>query len=285
MDKKVYDYDDYRDFLGDTLNSWKLRDKKISFQYCAQKLSTSRSYLKLVVDKKRHVSMDKLSQICNLFKIEDLEKRYLLILFLKNTSSEKSLLKTFTDILTTMKHDFNRDVDYKKHISDSKELIIYQGWLRLALHSLVRIKDFKMDPKWIWEVLKKPKYVSVENIQETLDEMIEEKLIIKDDKSERWEPSEFITSTPSSFSLKPFDSFKIGLERTLELIDDIDNHKPRNFNMLLLALSDGEIERLHKKLFELRDFAISISKSAEPKKNVVLANFNFATLAKSSESP
>jgi uncharacterized protein (TIGR02147 family) len=95
----VEEYDDYRILLNDLF----LREKKInphfSYEYCAKRIGGTKSYLKLIFQKKNHTSISKLPKISKLFKLNAEELEYLLFLYLKNSSSEEELNKYFDKIL------------------------------------------------------------------------------------------------------------------------------------------------------------------------------------------
>ncbi len=61
----ILDFEDYRDYIKHVMAEYKLKNKSHSFKRFSNKTGLSKSYLKMISDKKRHVSID------NLFVISD----------------------------------------------------------------------------------------------------------------------------------------------------------------------------------------------------------------------
>ncbi|UYL08568.1 hypothetical protein B9G69_016105 [Bdellovibrio sp. SKB1291214] len=85
-------YPDYRDFLKEKFVAEKTKKYSFSLQYCADRLQVSKTFVKLVFDKKRHFSMDTLPRLWDLFKLSDKERLHLTFLFC-HTISDSDLLK------------------------------------------------------------------------------------------------------------------------------------------------------------------------------------------------
>ena len=88
-------YRDYRILLKDLFEQRKSAKKNFSYQYCAKKLGTSRSYLKLVIDRKHQIKLDKVSSITRLFRLTEFETQYFTFLYLMNTTEDPGLNRYF----------------------------------------------------------------------------------------------------------------------------------------------------------------------------------------------
>jgi len=91
-------FHDYRELLAHLVLEKKRTQKNFSYQSFANKFGTSKSYLKLVVDKKRHIHMDKISSLCDFFGFNSFEREFFLFLFLKNVSEDPWVRDFFTSI-------------------------------------------------------------------------------------------------------------------------------------------------------------------------------------------
>ncbi|WP_413558949.1 hypothetical protein [Bdellovibrio sp. HCB209] len=89
---QIGNYPDYRDFLKEKFSVEKAKKYSFSLQYCADRLHVSKTFVKLVFDKKRHLSMDTLPRLWDLFKLDDKERLHLTFLFC-HTISDSDLLK------------------------------------------------------------------------------------------------------------------------------------------------------------------------------------------------
>ena len=70
----------------------------VTFQSFANHAGTAKSYLKLVIEKERHVSLDKISVVSSFFKFSDFEKQCFTYLVIKNTCKDPEI-ETHFDIL------------------------------------------------------------------------------------------------------------------------------------------------------------------------------------------
>lgn len=85
-------FPDYRDLLKEKFAAEKAKKYSFSLQYCADRLQVSKTFVKLVFDKKRHFSMDTLPRLWDLFKLTHKERLHLTFLFC-HTISDSDLLK------------------------------------------------------------------------------------------------------------------------------------------------------------------------------------------------
>ena len=90
---------DYRDFVEYFFLRQKSQNRNLSYQNTATKMGTSKSYLKLVIDKKRHMSIEKVGKFCDVFKLSDQERQIFLFLFLRDTCSDKLIKEIFKTTL------------------------------------------------------------------------------------------------------------------------------------------------------------------------------------------
>lgn len=276
--KKIFEYDDYRVFLKEVFEFKKEKTFFFSYQYCANKLNTSKSYIKLIIDRKRHMSLDKVNAVAVLFDIPEEDRRFFLLLFLYNTAQDKVLRESFFDILTKMRYLRKRDQDFSSQVVEDDKENLFNDWLKMAIHPLVKLSDFQEKPSWILDKLNNPAEITETQVLNTIEIMIEEGLFER--KEGRLEVCDFVSSAPTAFDDNFFSIFKVGLFRAIDLIDNIEEHKPRNFNMLTLALNDEDIEKLHNKFFEIRDFAKQLSEKSSDQKHVILVNTHFVSLTK-----
>lgn len=78
IESPIFNYPDYRDFLSDRFHAIKIEKKIFSHAYATQKLDVSSSYFKNLFRKIRHISLDMLGEIAELFELSKVEEEYLL---------------------------------------------------------------------------------------------------------------------------------------------------------------------------------------------------------------
>ncbi|WP_374077345.1 TIGR02147 family protein [Bdellovibrio bacteriovorus] len=84
---------DYRDLLKDKVLQKKEDNPKYTQSYFASKIGVSKSYLTAVFAHKKHLSADKLDQLCDCLKLDDDDGLTMLILYSKQNQSQKYLTK------------------------------------------------------------------------------------------------------------------------------------------------------------------------------------------------
>src|SRR5690606_20726431 len=99
----LFDAPDYRDFLAFVVLDDKLANRKHSFEIYRRQLGTTRSYLQLVIAKKRHISLGKIPALCRLFKLESFEKQVLTYRFLRDTAEDAEMRSYFATILASLR--------------------------------------------------------------------------------------------------------------------------------------------------------------------------------------
>jgi uncharacterized protein (TIGR02147 family) len=253
----ITQYGDYRLFLKDLFASLKSQGHKISYQYCAKHLKTSKNYIKLIMDRKRHLSLDKVTKIAKLFKLSKFEKQVLFFLVLKGTVEDAEMVSYFDGVLGSLKsRQTLGHIDTMKESDPSSE-VIYGDWLKLLLHSAVNLKGFKSDPEWMQQTLVEP--FSSTELSSNFQDLLSRGLIVK--KEDRYVQREFVFRRPSETDISAFQIFRLGLERSQRIVEQIEKFRPNQSYMMALAMTNKEYVEVRKKILELRDFMIEISKS------------------------
>jgi uncharacterized protein (TIGR02147 family) len=99
---EILDFEDYRDFIKQRLEKMRAENSFFSFQYCAKKMKTSKSYLKLVIGKKRHITLTKITALSELLKLTPEEQPYFVFLFLRDIAKDQVLREYFNTILLNL---------------------------------------------------------------------------------------------------------------------------------------------------------------------------------------
>jgi uncharacterized protein (TIGR02147 family) len=278
----ITSYEDYRDYLKACFLQRKERNPSFSFQHCGNQLKTSKVYLKLVIEKRRHVGLAKISGLWKLFEMDLVEQQYFTVMVLKATTPEKALRSYFDDILGSLhgrlkyvgKYENPRAPEGLK--GDEKETV-FRGWVNMAIYGLARFDDFQPDENWILGKLIGTR-IDVEDIRQALSELIETGSIRQEGK--RWVRGEFIFRTPKAFDLDQFKIYNVGLNRVSEVLDDIGNHRPSRFHMMAISLDQKDQEEMFRLFDEFRDKMIALSEASKGPRQVFLISNNIVALSK-----
>ncbi|MBO9667552.1 MAG: hypothetical protein J7501_12155 [Bdellovibrio sp.] len=105
MSIHIGSYPDYRDFLKEKFVQEKAKKYTFSLQFCADKLDVSKTFVKLVLDKKRHFSLDTLPLLWDLFKLTEKERMYFTFLFCRTICRNELLKHQFDFVMTNIEND------------------------------------------------------------------------------------------------------------------------------------------------------------------------------------
>lgn len=241
---KIQNCVDYRDYLKFQVAKKKSSPtKSFSYQGFATKVGVSKTYLKLVVEKKNHASLDRLFDICTYFDLTDFEMQFIVFLFLKNTSETKKSIHFFNSILksyvTTRPEVLNEGVqNYYKNFDD---------WVSTALRELTSLHGYQHDSAWIQNKLGGTELVSKAAVVRAMKILESENFVSK--SAEGWN----VQKHSNNFSdVPPWDDdlvkgFKSGLGRAGLAIDHYnksDFHNPCRYHMYSFSLSEEALSEL-----------------------------------------
>lgn len=103
MQKSLFHYDDYRQYLYDWFWESKKNNPKISFRFISQRLALSApNHFHLVIEGKRNLSLAILDKLMRMMKLSAMQRQYLKLLFKENTAKNsltKSNFKKEIDLL------------------------------------------------------------------------------------------------------------------------------------------------------------------------------------------
>jgi uncharacterized protein (TIGR02147 family) len=144
----IFNYYDYRLFLGDLVASLRLRSTVFSHRYIVQKAGfKSPTALKHVIDGKRNLSLEAANRFASALKIEGIARHYFLTLVLFNQSDSLGEQEKYLNELIELK----RAEDPSR--LDEDRFDVLSQWYHLALREVVELPDFRNSPKWMARVL------------------------------------------------------------------------------------------------------------------------------------
>jgi uncharacterized protein (TIGR02147 family) len=173
MNKSVFEYDNFRQFLNDVYAFKKAQDKKFSYRYFAKQAGFKAcNVLKLVMDGKRNIavhSIAKFSRALKLNKEESLFFKNLVLFNQAKTNEEKQIYareilrcRSFRKIFPMKEAQFN----------------FYSHWYFTAIRELICLGDFIEDPHWIAKRVTPT--ISPLEAQRALEELLKLGLISRD---------------------------------------------------------------------------------------------------------
>lgn len=282
----IIEFEDYRDFLSEKFKELKKGSKKFSYEYCAGKIGTTKSYLKLLLEKKRHSSQDKIWKLAIFFNLTDFEKQYLVFLLLKAVSKEPQIKKYFSDILQSLNDraifsarnpslgEPNTKTLIQIPQSSNNSKLLYKTWAHMAIAFCTKLVDFKNDSHWISERLGNK--VTPEIVESILKELIKNDILkVQGDKLVQ---TEKFYQEPHFADPTEYRDYQSLIYRSIQATDDVNLHRTFCFQGLALAL-DMENERKLIDLYQqLYINCLALEKASQNPDVIIMVSNNVFTV-------
>lgn len=273
---QVTSFKDYRLYLK-SLFEWSKQNKKsFSYEYCAKKLLTSKSYLKQVLDRKIHVDLNRATKVSKLFGMNAFEKQYFLVLILENQVSEPDLKRHFSSVLDRLR--LNEELaDLKAYRARVKEgSVQLPDWLSQTISSMTALKDFQLDAEWIHGKLDST--ISLAEVEAGLKRVQKSKMIFFDGK--RYRETETHHS-PDPFEIDGHKRYIYGALKTIDILNgDFDKHRPALFFNGALPIHEKDYEKVAAAFYKLNQELIAISESSEDPNRIIFVSDNIFHVVK-----
>jgi uncharacterized protein (TIGR02147 family) len=140
----VFEYSDYRAFLGDTYHYLKTRFRHFSFRYFSRKAGfASPNFLKLVIERKRNISPDSIPRFADALKLSRSESEFFAHLVQFNQSKNPSQRADSAKAMLQCK-GFQKIYPLRQ-----AEYAYYANWYYIPVRELTLVNHFQEDPEWI----------------------------------------------------------------------------------------------------------------------------------------
>lgn len=245
----IFTFDEYRELIQHRWEVLKFNNARLSFEYAARKLNVRKSYIPMIISKKRHLSQEKVSPVAKLLKMQSLEKEYFFFLYLFNTTQEKDLKKYLLNVLNGYR--IAQQVPSMPKDTDESKNMLFENWPRLLLFSLVSLNDFKWSKEWLMSRLTSPADAS-SITDKVMQDLIENKILQQD--GERYLSNRFMfkCSKPNEVeSTKKIVSMY--LNKALEIVQSPLEYKKGPVISSILALSEGRYNIAIQKMMDLEN--------------------------------
>jgi len=141
VQREIQTFEDYRDFL---LNSYEVSKKvhtKRSYEYYARRSGLSKSFLILLFQKKRHLSLNKITKLALAFGLSEFEVAYLALMVCVAQIKDSETKKRFEKMRQSLKFEHAMLNDsWKPRHSDTSTIA---GLLPVLLEPILQARTFK----------------------------------------------------------------------------------------------------------------------------------------------
>lgn len=242
--KTVFEYNNFREFLGDFYEYNKKLNKKFSYRYFARIAGfQSSNFLMLVIDGKRNLALPSIEMFAKALKLNKEESEYFknLVLFNQSTTIEEKDAYA----LELLKSQSYRRI----HPLKQGQFNYLRNWYYIAIRELAALKDFSEDPEWIAKHVYPN--ISMKQAKHALDELIQLGLLIRDE-SGRLKPADANLATEDEVVSSSIAQYhRQALERASDSIQMFPREK-RDLSVVAVPVNSKSVSLLKQKISAFR---------------------------------
>jgi uncharacterized protein (TIGR02147 family) len=296
----VFDFRDYRAFLKEWL-SWKRQQNPHYTGAMFARLAGLKAHtiLGMVIRGERNLGYEAIRGFSRAVNISGSEALYFekLVLF-NQAKTGNDRRQYFTELLAASRPDASgksgsaKAFELLSQINDHASYLSH--WYVVAIREMIELADFREDPEWIAARLKNR--VGAKQVKQAIELLLKIGLIARErvGEAER-EGSRLVIRHPVididpggvDFAIQSYHKQFLDLGKEAIDHDPKEDRDTRDFSSLTLSVSDADLERLRKRLQELRkQLNLEFASSKEgPVTRTVAVNFQTLLLTSSPKPP
>jgi uncharacterized protein (TIGR02147 family) len=268
----VYDYLDYRSYLGDMFHYRKQSSRAFSYRFFSRKAGfASPNFLKLVIIGQRNLTSASVSKVAKGFGLKKQESQFFENLVFMNQATA---------------HDEKNDY-YRKMISirgytnihtiEKAGYEYFSKWYYPVVRELIQFDGGRLTPRKIATTLNPE--ITVKEVEAAL-RLLEKLKLIRQDRSGRWQASDRdITTGPEVASLSVINFHKEMLKLAAESIDRCAAEE-RDISGLTLSIRRESLPELKERLISFRRELLELAGYDDDPDSVVQINMQLFPLTK-----
>jgi uncharacterized protein (TIGR02147 family) len=279
-------HNDYRSFLKERIEYLKNQNSIYSLQYIAQKSDISKSHLRFLLNKERHISLDKFPKLAICLKLSDEEEYFVYLMICKNSSQNPKIQNHFESILSRIRNQYINHSQQppngpvaKTHPTPEGEPLFFKNLISAVISNQMKLLNFTEDPKLILEDLLVPN-LDENKVSQIISLLEESGLIKRDEKGKMIAIESHLLYQPDPYDPNGQNIYTRAAEFLAELMQTPKAYKPSIYSSSNILLDEIHLKKTEKLLTEVHHTLDSYSKnSKDPTANVYISNF-FLTLSR-----
>ncbi|MCJ8275695.1 MAG: TIGR02147 family protein [Bdellovibrionales bacterium] len=270
----IFEYRDYRCFLGDLYEYYKSTTDFFSFRYFAKRAGfKSPNYLKLVIEGQRNISGESIDKFCYGLKLNKEESEFFsrLVEFNQapnNSQKAESALRLIQSKI------------YKKMAPlDEEQLKYYSQWYQVGIRELSLCESFIEDSQWIGQQFT-PK-IEKSKVDEALDTLTKLGLLGRDENGKLMPTNNNVATANEVTSPLVTLYHKQMMDRAK---DSLDLHKgsEREVSSVCVPVSEETFQKMKKRIQEFRKEMMALAENDSSADRVYQMNIQLFPLTKGS---
>ncbi|MGE3975171.1 MAG: TIGR02147 family protein [Bdellovibrionales bacterium] len=237
---RIYDYLDYRKYLGEMLKFKKETRGSFSLAVFSKKAGLqTRNYLKRVIDGERNLSSENIPKFCIGFELTRKESLYFEALVNYSQNKNEVSKKHYFDLLRAAADGEQNAAVEIAH----DQFEVFNHWYILAIRELVLLKDFDESPQYISKKLKNK--VTPKQAKHAIEVLLKTGLLRKNDQQRLVQSDPTIQYSQDIVNLQIRRYHTQNLERASESIKE-DSFESWNVRALTIAIDKDKNEEIQK---------------------------------------
>jgi len=268
----IFEYDNYRAYLGDLYKLYKETKPHFSYRYFSQKAGfRSPNFLKLVIEGKRNLSAESIEKFTNALKLGKKETEFFRVLVYLNQARTVGEKKIYAEQLMQFRpfryiHPLRQD-QYR----------YYADWHNIAVRELTMLPEFSEDPAWIARRLVPP--ISPQQAQKALDLLLQLGLLKRDESGRLVQADAFISTGDEVTSTSVANYHRTMIRMGAEAMDRFAG-PDRDISSVTMTLSEKNFQEIKTLIQRFRKELLAIADQDQSPEGVYQVNFQLFPLAK-----
>lgn len=273
----IFEYTDYRMYLGDYYTAAKANTKAFSYRYFSRKAGySSPNFLKLVIEGKRNLSSDSIGRFAKALKMTAAERRFFrdLVDFCQGETVEEKN-KAFDRVAASRR--------FRKARRLERAFFFYLSrWFYVAIREMAARPDFHNDPQWIAERLMPP--IKPEQAEEAMEALLDLGLLIEDEDGNISRGETSVTTGHEVQVLAVKNYHRQMLQRAGESMGLVPPEF-RDVSALTICISPSAVPDFKERIHAFREGMLDLGDRDENPSAVYQLNLQFFPLSRYEEEP
>lgn len=274
-------YFDYRDFIKVRYESLKTKNKKFSLQAFAQKSGLSKSLIQFLLNKKRHLSLDKMPRLAQSLRLTEEEEYFVYLMVCMESSKNKRVREHFDGILTRLRNQYlpreGQSLD-PRHGTSQVNADLHGDILQLTLQAMCGLEGFQEEAEWIVQNLKIPN-ISVENIRAALKKLEKNEWILRDE-NQRIKPKGNFHFSPDPYDPNGQSVYTKTARVLAELMAEPKIYRPSIYMQLMLSMDEENLKKAELLMIEMHQRLSELAKTSTRKTAAIYFGNYMLTVAR-----
>lgn len=267
---RIFDYNDYRDFLKDFYESRKAENPGYSHRVFAQRAGlSSPSHLGMIIKGQRNLSVKTIPKFCNGLGLSKKEREFFETLVLYNQEADLTVKARYFSQLLQMKGALKTLNSLQREKFD-----FLAKWYVVAIYVLVGTESFREDYDWMAKKLRGK--ISAYDAKSAFKTLIKLGMVKKSEG--QWEQANGATSVDDDTrAVAVFNHHKSMIRLGYEALAELENDQ-REVNSVTISLPADQLEVIKNKIREFRKEINKLASEMEGAEDVYQMNIQFFPL-------